>query len=112
MQEVSLRHSEVDPKLGIGPVLTDCSSSEILRNVRTRKEVTVSSLKGNHAVHEEVRPGHVHLIADMGLGITGLREDVDTLACSIPVILGIGKIEVGVPYFDMIIRRETSLEVS
>ena len=73
--------------------------------------MTVPRLKSNHAVHEEVCPGHVYLVTDMGLGVPRLRKDVDALTGSVPVVFRIGEMEVGVPYFDMIIRRETGLEV-
>lgn len=74
--------------------------------------MTVPCLKGNHAVHEEVCPGNVHLVTDMGLGIARLRKDIDALTGSVPVVFRIGEMEVGVPYFDMIIGGKTGLEVS
>ena len=71
----------------------------------------VSSLKCDHALHEEVRQGDVHLVTDVRLGIAWLREGIDTLTCPIPIVSCIGKIEVGVPHFDMIVFGGARLEI-
>lgn len=74
--------------------------------------MTIATLKGDHAIHDEMGPDDIDFVTDMGLGVARLREDIDTLACPIPIISGIGKVQVCVPHLDVIIHGGSGLYVA
>ena len=74
--------------------------------------MAVACLKGDHAVHKEVRPNEIDFVPDMSFRVIRFREHIDALACTIPVISSIGQVEIRIPNFDMIIGRGSGSEVA
>jgi len=101
---------EIQPELCIGPGLV-FAGPEVLPDIGSRKEIGEGCLKSQLPVHEQVGPGEVQLISKVLCRIPYLGKDIDALACAVPVVLGIGKVEIGVPDFYMIVSCRSRLEI-
>ena len=75
------------------------------------KQRSIGCLERHFAVREHSGPRHVDFIADMRLRVVGIGEHVASLRSSIPAILRIGEVQVGVPELDMVPHSWTRLKI-
>ena len=85
---------KVDPQLGVGPVLTDGSTAQVVGNIRTGEQMTITGLKSDHATHKEMGPHNIDFVADVGRGVIGAGKNIDSLAGAIPIIFCIRQVQV------------------
>ncbi len=62
---------EIDPELEIRPILIGVGA-QVLLDIGPGKQMAIDRLKGQLAVHKQVRPGHVYFVADMPRGVIRL----------------------------------------
>ena len=62
---------EIDPELCIRPILIGIGT-QVLLDICPGKQMAIHRLKGQLAVHKQVRPGKVYFVADMPRGIVDL----------------------------------------
>ena len=83
---------EVDPELGIAPVLVFSQATcIILRQIISNKEVAVAKLPADFVVLEEEGVDHIDLTTKRFLGVSIWRKLIHRLGSSIPIVILLGQ---------------------